>query len=190
MNWLNSWASGIVVSVIIATLIEMLLPESKNKKYIKTVIGIFVLFSIIAPAISNFTNTNIDFESIIASNSEYENYFGDVNAIDTNKTILDTYESKLKEEITTKIRNKGYDVTSINLNIDDTEENYGVVNKIELKISKMENNNSGVEEIEKIEIDINKNEEEKQTISLESKNELIEYLADAYQINKENIIIN
>ena len=54
----------------------------------------------------------------------------------------------------------------------------------------MENNNSGVEEIEKIEIDINKNEEEKQTISLESKNELIEYLADAYQINKENIIIN
>lgn len=190
MNWLNSWASGIVVSVIIATLIEMLLPESKNKKYIKTVIGIFVLFSIIAPAISNFTNTNMDFESIIASNSEYENYFGDVNAIDTNKTILDTYESKLKEEITTKIRNKGYDVTSINLNIDDTEENYGVVNKIELKISKMENNNSGVEEIEKIEIDINKNEEEKQTISLESKNELIEYLADAYQINKENIIIN
>lgn len=31
MDWINSWASGIVVSVIIATLIEMLLPESKNK---------------------------------------------------------------------------------------------------------------------------------------------------------------
>lgn len=189
MDWINSWASGIVVSVIIATLIEMLLPESKNKKYIKTIIGIFVLFSIIAPAISNFTNTNIDLEAMLSNNSEYKNYFTSTNEIDTDKTILDTYKNSLKEEITLKVRNKGYDVISIDLNIDDTEENYGIINKIELKVSEIKDNKS-VETVEKVEIDINKKETQQKTISSDMKNELAEYLADAYQIKKENIIIN
>ena len=189
MNWLNSWASGIVVSVIIATLIEMLLPETKNKKYIKTIIGIFVLFSIIAPAVSNFTNTNIDFAEILASNSEYGNYLGETEEIDTDKTILETYENKLKEEIKTKIKNKGYEVTNINLTIDDTEENYGIINKIELKVSKIKDSEN-IEKVEKVEINISKKKEETEIIGTDVINELREYLADSYQINKENIIIN
>lgn len=38
MGWISSWAEQIVVAVIIATIIEMILPNGNNKKYIKAVI--------------------------------------------------------------------------------------------------------------------------------------------------------
>ena len=44
---ISVWAQGIIVSVIIATIIEMILPNSSNSKYIKVVIGVFILFNII-----------------------------------------------------------------------------------------------------------------------------------------------
>ena len=39
IEFLSSWAQGIIVAVIIATLIEMILPNSSSKKYVKVVIG-------------------------------------------------------------------------------------------------------------------------------------------------------
>ena len=44
--------SVIVIAVIISTIIEMILPSNKNKKYIQMVIGVYVLFNIISPIIS------------------------------------------------------------------------------------------------------------------------------------------
>ena len=46
MSWMSHWANGVIVAVILATIFEMILPEGNNKKYIKTVIGVFVLFTI------------------------------------------------------------------------------------------------------------------------------------------------
>ena len=48
-QFINNWASGLIVAVIIATIIELILPENKNKKYVKMVSGIFILFTIISP---------------------------------------------------------------------------------------------------------------------------------------------
>ena len=33
LEWFRSWATGIVIAVIIATIIEMILPNSTSKKY-------------------------------------------------------------------------------------------------------------------------------------------------------------
>ena len=35
LEWFRSWATGIIIAVIIATIIEMILPNSTSKKYIK-----------------------------------------------------------------------------------------------------------------------------------------------------------
>ena len=51
IKFINSWAQGIILAVIIATIIEIILPEGKNKKYVKTVIGVYILFTIIYPLI-------------------------------------------------------------------------------------------------------------------------------------------
>ena len=35
MEWMTTWAQGIIVAVIITTIIELILPEGNHKKYIK-----------------------------------------------------------------------------------------------------------------------------------------------------------
>lgn len=187
--WLNSWASGVVVSVIIATLIEMILPENKNKKYIKTIIGIFVLFSIMAPAISAISGNEIDFGAIIESSTFGEYEEPDTPEFDTDATILNTYEAKLEAEIINEIQNKGYEVHNIDLVIDDTDENFGNINKIILSVSKKEEVKN-IEKIEQVEIDLKQKIEKQEQMPQEEISQLQKYLADTYRLEQEKIIIN
>lgn len=70
ISFISSWAEQIIVAVIIATIIEMILPNGNNKKYIKVVIGIYVLFTILSPILGKITKVN--YESF-----DYEKYFGE-----------------------------------------------------------------------------------------------------------------
>ena len=65
IDWISSWANSVIIAVIIATIIEMILPNGNNKKYIKTVIGIFILFSIIAPVISKISDNDFDLKNVM-----------------------------------------------------------------------------------------------------------------------------
>ena len=60
INFMSSWAEQIVLAVIVATIIEMILPKNKNKKYIQMVVGVYVLFNIISPIIRNKDNISIE----------------------------------------------------------------------------------------------------------------------------------
>ncbi len=57
-SFLSSWAQQIIFAVIIGIIIQMLLPEGKNKKYVKMCIGIYVLFTIISPVVGK--NLEVD----------------------------------------------------------------------------------------------------------------------------------
>ena len=37
VNFINSWVQGIILSIIIATIIEIILPEGNNKKYVRLI---------------------------------------------------------------------------------------------------------------------------------------------------------
>ena len=60
ISFMSSWAEQIVLAVIVATIIEMILPKNKNKKYIQMVIGVYVLFNIISPIIENKEEFSIE----------------------------------------------------------------------------------------------------------------------------------
>ena len=51
INGISSWAEQVIIAVIIGTIIEMILPKGNTEKYIKTVIGIYILYTIISPVI-------------------------------------------------------------------------------------------------------------------------------------------
>ena len=59
INAISSWASQLVFSLIIVTIIEMILPDNKIKKYVKTVIGVYIIFCIISPFINQAEIENI-----------------------------------------------------------------------------------------------------------------------------------
>ena len=204
MEFISVWAQGIIVSVIIATIIEVILPNSSNSKYIKVVIGVFILFTIISPIINKFSSNKIsdkiNFDSYIDTSTNNSAITTNVN-LNNEDTIRKMYEENLKIDIKTKITQKGYTVGNINLDILNNDEY--TLSKIDLKIvakneSINQNNNTNVttivENIENIRVDIggsSKNkEEEKSLISESEKRKLKEYLSSVYEVSENNIFVN
>ena len=53
VEFMSSWVKGLGLAIVIISILEILLPNNKTKKYIRMVMGIYVLFTIISPFISN-----------------------------------------------------------------------------------------------------------------------------------------
>lgn len=192
VTYVSSWARQIILAVIVGIILEMILsPNSKNTKYIKTVIGIYVMYAIIAPGINLINGEKIDF-----SNIDYEKYFANtdiylemeenINEIAENN-FKESYELKLKQDIENKLNKKGFVVSSIKLEIELNQESqeYGSIREMKIGLSKKE-------EI-KQEIVVNKvmigEKEEKRIISENEKSEIKEFLRQEYGIDNKNIII-
>ena len=131
IEWLKNWTNSIIVAVIIAVIFELIIPNGNNKKYIKMVINLYVLFVILNPLISKFTNLN----GIDINTKDYERYFKGENVIETSVSlnsenlINNTAEKALKENIKSKLKENRYNVTSISINIDKES---GQINQVKI----------------------------------------------------------
>jgi stage III sporulation protein AF len=211
VEWITSWAQGIIIAVIIATIIEMILPDGNCKKYIKVVIGVYILFSIVSPVITKITgkNFNISEEFNLEkfySEADSKSIYNDLNS-NNSSNIKDIYIANLKTDINSKLKNKGYDVVSCNIEIKD-DETYEIktLNLTLKKVNEETDNNeensivNKVEEINSIKIEIGNNENNNNEttntkdynsdLTAYEKNKVKEYLESTYEISKENININ
>ena len=198
IKFINSWAQGIILAVIIATIIEIILPEGKNKKYVKTVIGVYILFTIIYPLINKFTKTNIN--TLIENTTKQMSTYQENNSlkIDTDKYIESTYKKKIEEDIRKRANEKNLNITSLNVYIETEDENrYGMLNSLVMKAEKNETSkkNNDVNQIK--EINISKNvqnneiiENKDKTVTEKEVNEFKEYINATYYLEKEKIHIN
>lgn len=192
-QFIYSWASGLIVAVIIATIIELVLPENKNKKYIKMVSGVFILFTIISPIVVKF-NGNVDLDI-----DKYTNMLVTENVIEVQETasivteqnIIKVYRDNLTRNIRTGIENLNYVVNSIELEIDENK-NYGDIRKIYLDVENIEL----VPEIkvENVEIDVSNSisSEENSENNLNENDKAIikEFLNKNYRISSKDIYIS
>lgn len=198
IKFINSWAQGIILAVIIATIIETILPEGKNKKYVKTVIGVYILFTIIYPLINKFTKTNIN--TLIENTTKQMSTYQENNSlkIDTDKYIESTYKKKIEEDIRKRANEKNLNITLLNVYIETEDENrYGMLNSLVMKVEKNETSkkNNDVNQIK--EINISKNvqnneiiENKDKTVTEKEVNEFKEYINATYYLEKEKIHIN
>ncbi len=199
LEWFKSWATGIVIAVIIATIIEMILPNSTSKKYIKIIIGIFIVYTIISPVIGNFKgedlNNYIKVENYIQSSS---------NALQTNEvsdnaqsSIKKIYAQNLQNDLKTKLKEKGYISNNINISISN-DDKYNI-ERIDIKVDeKVTNSNQDekqvktiVDNIKAIKIKVKKDDSQNNAIITENdKNEIKEYIKQIYQIDLNNINVS
>lgn len=139
IEFLSSWAKSLGVTIVIVSIFEMLLPNNKTKKYIRVILGIFILFNIISPFINNknkLSLTSIDIENYINTKNET------INQTSMNNRIQDLYEQELEKDIVDKIENQGYKVNKCNVSasiVKDSENEDNTINKITLKIEKAKN---------------------------------------------------
>ena len=203
VSFISSWAQQIIFAVIIGTILQMLLPDGKNKKYIKIIIGVYVLFAIISPVVGKNIDLNLD----------------EFNLSLDNTTTL--YTANLKQDVISKLSNKGYGCENVELQ---TNENYEVekititgiyelkeeensdnkeestndnesegsknndINNLQSNIAKV---NSVV--INEVQIGEKENSIKEQVVkgipTSEEKN-LKEYLSETYNVKEKNITIN
>mgnify|MGYP002542868540 FL=1 len=217
INDITKWASGIIIAVIIATIIEMILPEGSSKKYIKVVIGVYILFTIISPVVSKFTGKSIAVSDIIDLN-QYISDFKEKEKIqnslqeDSSANIRDIYIGNLKSDIQNKLKIKGYNTTKIELDVG-YDDNY-TLNKISLTVAKIKEkensenkeenniNSTVISSVNDININvsnqnINNNVQDnassnntKSNLSSSDKKKIKEYLSEVYEINERSILIN
>ena len=143
INFMSSWAEQIVLAVVVATIIELILPQSKNKKYIQMVIGIYVLFNIISPIIKNKDDFSIEKYSIenYETKSQYE-----VDQSSMDARLEKIYLDELEKTVISKFEENGFEVAKCNIDavLDTTKKNAGI-HSITVKVKSHVNENHLVE---------------------------------------------
>ena len=207
IEFFSSWAKGIGVTVVIISIIEMLLPNNNSKKYIRMVLGIYLIFNIVSPLIKNkdilnVNNINLN-ETTISTSSE------EVDQTSMNKRIKKIYEQELEKDITKKLKEKGYEVKvcSVTTQVSTNETEETKINKIKVSIDKTIDTNKTEEknteskivaEIQKIKkIDTNigedKHENEKHDNKKIDKSDIQnikKFLIDEYGVNENCLEIS
>ena len=100
VNFLSSWVKNLSLAIIVVSILEMLLPNNKTKKYVKMVMGLYILFSIISPFIKN--SDKLNFENIDVSsyiNEELATSNVEVNQESMDKRLKEIYIEELENDI-------------------------------------------------------------------------------------------
>ena len=177
IEFLSGWAKNLGVVIVIVSIFEMILPNNKTKKYIRVVLGIFVMFNIISPFIKNkdkLSSVSIDLENYTTE----QNVTVDQTSMD--KRIQDLYEKELEKDIKNKIEEQGYKVASCKVNAtilenENSNREENTIKKIKLKIEKkkdIEKSNQDAKNVEnKIVTEIQKIKKVNTTIGNNTNNE-------------------
>ena len=178
IDFLVSWTEQLVITLIIIIVIEMVLPNNSSyRKYIKMILGVFLIYCIINPFISNKIK-NINFNEFI-DNKKIDSQ--PLNIINNDKQIEKTFLSKFETNLNEYIKERGYEIVKLDGNIEYKNKEL-TVNSISLKVRKNRQENKVV--VNKVEIgESNKAQNEKIE---DLKNQICEY----YGISKSKISIS
>ena len=212
---MSSWVKGLGLAIVIVSILEMLLPNNKTKKYIRMIMGIYVLFTIISPFINQkeaFSHTNLDLESYETTQTTSSNL--DQSSID--ERIQQLYIQELEKDITKKLKEKGYETTTckVKAQISDKEEETKIT-KIKIKVQKIVEDNTKpqeeqnlenkivteIQKIKPIDTNLNREQEDKEEVKeqLEEKSSKVnkadiqnikKFLIEEYGVNEKCLEIN
>ena len=218
INFLSSWVKNLSLALIVVSILEMLLPNNKTKKYIKMVMGLYILFSIIAPFVNNSNVLNFNIEDVYSNYSkEISSTTDEVNQVSMNERLNQLYKEQLESDITKKVEEKGYDVRKCKVNAHISESDTGI-ESITLEIdgknsekndksdkssetNSTENMNNTLEDkivkeiqkIQKVEIDVSKGDDNEDTNSAITKADvkiIKDFLTKEYGVSEKCLKIS
>ena len=127
VSFLSSWVKNLCLALIVVSILEMILPNNKTKKYVKMVMGMYILFSIIAPFVENKNELKFDVENL------YRQYSTETSATTevVDQTTMDSklnelYEEKIEKYIMQKTEELGYEIDSCNVKARISDQDTGI----------------------------------------------------------------
>ena len=187
INFLSSWVKNLCLALIVVSILEMLLPNNKTKKYLKMVMGLYILFSIIEPFIENSNELKFNVEDLynqysVETSAESEN----VNQKSMDSRLDELYKQKLENDIVQKLDEEGYVVEDCDVKAHISSNDTGI-ELITIKIKeKKDNSNENdenqsnetmnleekivneIQKIQKVEINVSKNQDNSSDESTQS----------------------
>ncbi len=198
LDWFRSWSKGIIIAVIISTIIEMILPDNTSKKYIKIIIGIFVVYTIISPVIDQFMGQSIDDYLNFDDSIETSSNAVESNTISNNaqSSIKRIYKQNLENDLKVKLSEQGYIAESVAIYISN-DDTYSL-EKVELKIQKKETpktnekqTQSIVQSIKSVKVKLEGGSNESDgVLNEDDKNKIKEYVKNTYEIDINKVFVS
>ncbi|WNB93583.1 stage III sporulation protein AF [Bacillus sp. NEB1478] len=196
MSLLTEWVTNIIVLVLLAGVIELLLPGNQFQSYIKMVIGLLILLAMLSP-VFKILNTNFDqvFKQMdlpaAADADEIK------NSIETNKSeIQDTQRAYILKQMAVPLREqvqeelkKTYGVEIVDLQIQTDRireplnpEDISGADVVLARYKKQE----GISEVSEVDVHVSDSKKMHQDAVPD---EILQFLSREWQLESERIVV-
>jgi len=177
---ISNYASNIITLIIAITIVELLLPNNKNKKYIMFTCSLIVMLSVINPILA-FLNSDVDISNKITEvQKEMQKHeCNSVNSYDLEYNIYNTYIDELENNMIARLEDIGYKVLESHIIVDKTTYE---PTRIAMKVEYADG------DIQPIVIDVfGDNNKKMYDVDI---NKIKDVLSSSYGVDKKDILIN
>lgn len=195
---MRSWVVNIVLTMIFVTIVEIMMPGGSTRKYIGLVIGLMVMFVIINPFLSLMAG-DFDFNSSVLEASRaiaLKDVDLKINKLEQGSRdgIIRLYKSGLEEQVKKDIEDAGLASkvrAEVEIDGEYGKEGFGNITAIRVVIldSPKAGPGEGIEKVEKVIVEINDAAQGPDTVEEEEYREIVQYLANTYNLKEERIDI-
>jgi stage III sporulation protein AF len=198
MDFIKEWITNIIIFILLATVLDMLLPNSSFQKYTKIVTGLILIAIILSPVMKIFTS---DFETAITSMAKFNSQEDEniKNSIEFKKKeiqasqhayILETMAVQLKTAAEEELmEQQGMEIANIELEVNDQDQRPFPENLeyVIVHVKRAEDEGETVAVVREVEIDTNAPLPSKQTS--QNTDQISSLLSEKWNVPEKSIQI-
>lgn len=197
MDFLKEWITNIILFVLLATVIDMLLPNTNMQKYTKMVTGLLLIAIILSPVLKILSS---DFEETLAKVTEIQapSEKNLENSIELQKKeiqaslhayALEEVAVQLKKDVEEELMEQyGMEIASINLSVDENSSESFPNNLQGISVELRESTAEEVVEVVKM-VDVNTNSPLSSESEIEQEDKLASLLSEKWDVDKSAVEI-
>ncbi|WP_226679944.1 stage III sporulation protein AF [Sutcliffiella horikoshii] len=200
MSYLTEWITSIILFILLATVVEMLLPNSSMQKYTKLVIGLLLIVVILTPILKLLSTDMDELFAKMTTHSSYTSKENTENLIEMKKKeiqashaayILNKAAVLMKEDVEEELR-ESYGLTVKDLQIvvknEDQLTEMPIEENIESVVILLEQaEETAIQVVKPVQIDTSRQKEPAPSSREEGK--IATFLADRWQLQPTNISV-
>ena len=134
MEWLQNWIRNLILVILLAHFIELLLPDNELRKYVKVVIGFFVIIVILTPLlqVTNRQLPGLDFNLVATRTPSF------AEIVDRGKQLRENQQEKVEQDYQRKLAQQIKAVIKLNSNLTNLQVEVKLARKAEKEKIKIE----------------------------------------------------
>lgn len=199
MQALKEWIGNIVILILIAVMLELLIPNVQLHKYVKMVIGLLLILILLSPLFAIFS---IDNKAILLENIKFEQKFVTEDFLEKKinqqkKDIEAAQSAYIEEQMAVQMKQQVEEelMQQYEMNIDqltiefdsNKQQNYENIQSITVLLSKSTNKINKITRVEKVVIN---RDAPVRTLHNDLEKEIKQFLADKWEVDEEKLIID